>query len=95
MLVVCIVVENGRLDSGARLRVFKQVRDKIFDLPAARFIHLCKHLDSQNDQCCGSGSVLDPYSGAFWIRIRIPNMDPDPHMTILDKMEAKDVRFNY
>ena len=20
-------------------------------------------------QCCGSGSVLDPYSGAFWIRI--------------------------
>ena len=33
-------------------------------------------------QCCGSGSVLDPYSGASWIRIRIPNMDPDPHMQI-------------
>ena len=34
------------------------------------------------DQCCGSGSVLDPYSGAFWIRIRIPNtdQDPDPQM---------------
>ena len=31
-------------------------------------------------QCCGSGSVLDLYSGAFWIRIRIPNTDPDPHM---------------
>ena len=33
-------------------------------------------------QCCGSGSVLDPYSGASWIRIRIPNTDPDPHMQI-------------
>ena len=27
-------------------------------------------------QCCGSGSVLDPYSGALWIRIRIQNTDP-------------------
>ena len=27
-------------------------------------------------QCCGSGSLLDPYSGASWIRIRIQNMDP-------------------
>ena len=26
-------------------------------------------------QCCGSGSVLEPYSGAFWIRIRIPHTD--------------------
>ena len=32
-------------------------------------------------QCCGSGSVMDPYSGAFWMRIQnIPNTDPDPHM---------------
>ena len=36
----------------------------------------------------------DPYSGASWIRIRIRNKYPDPHMQILDKMEAtKDVRF--
>ena len=34
------------------------------------------------NQCCGSGSVLDPYSGASWIRIRILNTDPDPHMQI-------------
>ena len=34
------------------------------------------------EQCCGSGSVLDPYSGACWIRIRIRNTDPDPHMQI-------------
>ena len=40
-------------------------------------------------QCCGS--VLDPYSGACWIRIR--NTDPDPQMQILDKMEATDVKF--
>ena len=38
------------------------------------------------EQCCGSGSetgsVLDPYAGALWIRIRIQNADPnlDPHM---------------
>ena len=32
------------------------------------------------EQCCGSVSVLDPYSGASWIRIR--NTDPDPHMQI-------------
>ena len=46
-------------------------------------------------QCCGSGygSILDPYSGASWIRIRIRNTDPDPHMQIYVKMEAKDVRF--
>ena len=31
-------------------------------------------------QCCGSGSVMDPYSGASWIRIRIRNTDP--HMQI-------------
>ena len=31
-------------------------------------------------QCCGS--VLDPYSGALWIRIWIPNTDPDPGMYI-------------
>ena len=34
-------------------------------------------------QCCGSGSVLDPYSGALWIRSRIPNTDPGPHMYIV------------
>ena len=30
-------------------------------------------------QCCGT--VLDPYSGALWIWIRIPNseQDPGPH----------------
>ena len=46
-------------------------------------------------QCCGSGSVLDPYSGALCIRIRIRNTDPfpDPHMKIEDKLEAKGVRF--
>ena len=27
-------------------------------------------------------SVVDPYSGASWIRIRIRNTDPDPHMQI-------------
>ena len=26
---------------------------------------------------CRSGSKLDPYSGALWIRIRIPNTDSD------------------
>ena len=41
-------------------------------------------------QFCGSGSVLDPYSGASWIRFR--NTDPDPHMQVQVKMEAKDVR---
>ena len=30
-------------------------------------------------QLCGSGSKLDPYSSTFWIRIRIPNTDSDPH----------------
>ena len=35
----------------------------------------------------------DPYSSASWIRIRIRNTYPDPHMQIYDKMEAKDVRF--
>ena len=29
-------------------------------------------------QCRGSGSKLDPYSGPFWIRICIPNADPNP-----------------
>ena len=31
------------------------------------------------NQCCGSGSKLDPYSATLWIRIRIRNTDPDPH----------------
>ena len=34
------------------------------------------------NQCCGSRSVLDPYSGASWILIHIQNTDPDPHMQI-------------
>ena len=29
-------------------------------------------------QCFGSGSVLDPYSKTFWIRIRIRITDQDP-----------------
>ena len=33
-----------------------------------------------SEQCWGSGSVLDAFSGALWIRIRIQNTDPDPHM---------------
>ena len=59
-----------------------------------RWIRVNKYLTHFN-QCCGSGSVLDPYSGDSWIRIRIPNtdLDPDPHMQIYDKMEAKGVRF--
>ena len=47
-------------------------------------------------QCCGSGSVLDSYSGASWIRIRFRNTDPSGSIhanTVQDKMEAKDVRF--
>ena len=28
-------------------------------------------------QCWGSGSKLDPYLGPLWIRICIPNTDPD------------------
>ena len=32
------------------------------------------------DQCWGSG--LDPNLEALWIRIRILNTDPDPHMLI-------------
>ena len=40
---------------------------------------------------CISDVDPDPYSGASWIRI--PNTDPDPHMQIYDKMEAKDVSF--
>ena len=58
------------------------------------FIVIClkSGLDS-NKLCCGSGSVLDPYSGASLIRIRIRNTDPDPHMQIKNKMEAKDARF--
>ena len=36
---------------------------------------------------------MDPYSGASWIRIRIRNTNPDPHMQIKVKMVAKDVRF--
>ena len=35
-----------------------------------------------SNQCCGSGSELDPYSGASWIRICIRNTDLDPHMQI-------------
>ena len=39
---------------------------------------------------CGSGSVLDPYSGAFWIR----NTDPDPSMYVINigRKEAHDVK---
>ena len=36
--------------------------------------------------------LLDPNSGALWIRIRIPNTDPDPHtycMYVISKIEAK------
>ena len=34
------------------------------------------------NQCCrsGSGSILDPYSEALWIRIRSQNTDPDSLM---------------
>ena len=32
----------------------------------------------RTQQCCGSGSVLDPYSGASWIRIRIRIRNTDP-----------------
>ena len=48
------------------------------------------------NQCCGSGSgsVLDPYSGASWIRICIRNTDLDPHMQIKVKTAAEDVKFN-
>ena len=31
---------------------------------------------------CGSGSLLDPYSRALWIRISIPNTDPDPDIYV-------------
>ena len=31
------------------------------------------------NQCCGSGSVLDPYSRALWIQTRSPDTDQDPH----------------
>ena len=31
-------------------------------------------------QCYGSGSLLDPYSWAFWIRIRIQNPDPAKYL---------------
>ena len=31
-------------------------------------------------QYCGSGSVLDLYSEAFWIQIRILNMELDPDL---------------
>ena len=36
-----------------------------------------------DNQCCGSRSKLNPYSGILWIRIRIPKTDP----------EAEGVRF--
>ena len=39
------------------------------------------------DQCCGSGSKLDPNLATSWICIS--NMDPDK----LDKLEAKCERF--
>ena len=39
--------------------------------------------------CCGSQTVLDPYSEAVFIRKRITYMDPEPHMQKLLKMEAK------
>ena len=39
--------------------------------------------------CCGSQTVLDPYSEAVFIRNRITFMDPEPHMQKLLKMEAK------
>ena len=49
----------------------------VFQVPVQRFT-------STSEQCCGSGSTLDPYSGAFWIRIRIRNTDPDPNSMYLD-----------
>ena len=49
----------------------------MFQVPVQRFT-------STSEQCCGSGSTLDPYSGAFWIRIRIRNTDPDPNSMYLD-----------
>ena len=45
----------------------------------------------RNKQRCGSGSVLVPYSGALWIRIRILNMDPDIHMKIKSEEQLQDL----
>ena len=48
------------------------------------FLPVVRKGDSDVDDCdkqsCGSGSVMDPYSGDLWIQIRNPNTDPDPHM---------------
>ena len=37
---------------------------------------------AEQGKCTARNSVVDPnsFSGAFWIRIRIPNMDPNPYM---------------
>ena len=32
------------------------------------------HTPDPHTRCCGSGSVLDPYSGALWIRIWITHI---------------------
>ena len=40
--------------------------------------HLDLDPDPYWDQRCGSGSVLDPYSGPAWIRTRNTDLDPDP-----------------
>ena len=60
-------------------------------------IHLYQKLQvsrlvTRADQCYGFGFVLDLHSEDFWIRIRIPNTDPDPDMQISVKMEVKDVQ---
>jgi hypothetical protein len=42
-----------------------------------------------HNQCFGSGSAMDPDSMASWIRIHIPNADPDPGGNKRNKMKGK------
>ena len=58
----------------------------IFEIkPESRQSCPVKFGDSENFERNCNVVDPDPYSGALWIRIRIPNMDPDPSMKIYDK----------
>ena len=60
------VTEGGRGEGGVG------VGDRCMHCECEGVEDVCMHCE----QCCGSGSVLDPNSGVSWIRICIRNTDP-------------------
>ena len=85
LLTVLWVQIRIRMDLGLWLELWFQVQQK-WNEQMNRSVCCWIQVWVYCRQCCrsgsGSGSVLDPYSGVFWIRIgiRVPdtNLDRDP-----------------